>query len=135
MMKAIGALAVCLFLVSCASVEKGVSDMLMEMVNQGVITQAQFEEFMAVYREGAAQGTDWLTRIGEIGLGIIGAWLGVPWVANLSRGKINARKGVAPTPTTEALAATIGAAAAAAATGVSSHRAEPAPSTAAATAA
>lgn len=61
-----------------------------EMLRSGAITLEQHDALLA-----ALTGGDWLEGTLQIVLPIVGAWLGVPWVASLSRGKVTARKGLA----------------------------------------
>lgn len=61
-----------------------------EMLRSGAITLAQHDALLA-----ALTGGGWLDGALQIVLPIVGAWLGVPWVARLARGKVTARKGLA----------------------------------------
>lgn len=61
-----------------------------EMLRSGAITIEQHAALLA-----ALTGGDWLDSTLQIVLPVVGAWLGVPWVASLARGKVGNRKGLA----------------------------------------
>lgn len=87
------ALLVVLLLTSCAmspAEQQRAVAAIGEMLRSGAITLEQHDALLA-----ALTGGDWLEGTLQIVLPIVGAWLGVPWVASLSRGKVTARKGLA----------------------------------------
>jgi hypothetical protein len=61
-----------------------------QMLRSGAITLDQYQALMA-----ALTGGDWLDSTLQIVLPIVGAWLGVPWVASIARGRVGNRKGLA----------------------------------------
>lgn len=60
-----------------------------EMLRTGAISQAQYEALVA------ALSGSWWESLTNLLLPIAGAWLGVPMITNLARGKVTARKGLA----------------------------------------
>ncbi len=94
-----------------------------EMLRSGAITLEQHDALLA-----ALTGGDWLEGTLQIVLPIVGAWLGVPWVAALARGPVTARKGLAEAlahlPTTPTVSR-VGAAADAVAAGIPVTTPEP----------
>lgn len=96
------ALLVVLLLTSCAmspAEQQRAVAAIGEMLRSGAITLEQHDALLV-----ALTGGDWLDSTLQIVLPIVGAWLGVPWVASLARGKVSNRKGLAqaianlPTP-------------------------------------
>jgi hypothetical protein len=87
------ALLVVLLLTSCAmspAEQQRAVTAIGEMLRSGAITLEQHDALLA-----ALTGGDWLGGTLQLVLPIVGAWLGVPWVAALARGPVTARKGLA----------------------------------------
>ena len=87
------ALLVVLLLTSCAmspAEQQRAVAAIGEMLRSGAITLEQHDALLA-----ALTGGDWLDSTLQIVLPIVGAWLGVPWVASIARGRVGNRKGLA----------------------------------------
>jgi len=87
------ALVLLVALAACASLSPGehahAIAALGEMLRAGVISQAQYDALVA-----ALSGNWWESVVGWV-LPVACAWLGVPWINNVTRGRIDARKGLA----------------------------------------
>lgn len=89
--------AVLLLLCSCSllsSHSEPVRQVFAQMLAAGQLTQEQYDALMSALTAG-----DW-DQVWQLvltaGGSVLSAWLGVPWIANLARGKVTARKGLPP---------------------------------------